>query len=103
MMSENNYILPIGSVVRLKKGDVLLMIVGRAQLFNQNSKIGYFDYSATLYPQGIDGSQEFVFFNIEDIDEVIFEGYRNSQEIDFADNYEKNIETITYPKLVVED
>ncbi|MFD1901127.1 DUF4176 domain-containing protein [Enterococcus termitis] len=46
---------------KLKKEDILLMIVGRAQLFNQNSKIGYFDYSATLYPQGIDGSQEFVF------------------------------------------
>ncbi|OJG94086.1 hypothetical protein RV18_GL003414 [Enterococcus termitis] len=53
--------MPIASIVSLKKEDILLMIVGRAQLFNQNSKIGYFDYSATLYPQGIDGSQEFVF------------------------------------------
>lgn len=95
-MSKSNYILPIGSVVSLKKGDILLMIVGRAQLFNQNGLIGYFDYSATLYPQGIDENQEFVFFNKEDIAEITFEGYRNTQEIDFANNYEKNIERISY-------
>lgn len=100
-MSKNKYILPIGSVVSLQEGDVLLMIVGRAQLFNQNGVIGYFDYSATLYPQGLDGNQEFIFFNKEDVKEVIFEGFRNEQEIDFDENYEKNIGATDYPKLSI--
>lgn len=29
-----DYILPLGTVVTLKNGDIKLMIVGRAQLFN---------------------------------------------------------------------
>lgn len=101
MMSKDKYILPIGTVVSLQEGDVFLMIVGRAQLFNQDGVIGYFDYSATLYPQGLDGNQEFIFFNKEDVKEVIFEGFRNDQEIDFAENYEKNIEATDYPKLSI--
>ena len=98
MMNNKKYILPIGTVVSLQEGDALLMIIGRAQLFNQDGVIGYFDYSATLYPQGLDGNQEFVFFNMED---VVFEGFRNDQEIDFAKNYEKNIEATDYPKLSI--
>lgn len=46
----NKHILPLGSVVRLKGGDIKLIIVGRAQLFNNEGAIGYFDYSALGYP-----------------------------------------------------
>lgn len=63
------------------------MIVGRAQLFNNEGTIGYFDYSAIRYPQGKVGNQEFAFFNDEDIEEVFYEGYCNEQEIEFADSY----------------
>lgn len=45
-----NYILPLGTVVTLKNGDMKLIIVGRAQLFNNEGTIGYFDYSALGYP-----------------------------------------------------
>jgi hypothetical protein len=47
------------------------MIVGRAQLFNNNGTIGYFDYSALIYPEGVAKEQEFTFFNHEDIKEYI--------------------------------
>lgn len=97
------YILPLGTVVKLKQGDVLLMIVGRAQLFNDTGTIGYFDYSALAYPQGVVSEQEYAFFNDDDIDEVLFEGYRNEQEIDFSNSYEEIIQKAEYPKLKIAD
>ena len=39
-----NDILPIGSVVQLKNGEVKLMIINRFPLFNKEGTIGYFDY-----------------------------------------------------------
>lgn len=98
-----DYILPLGTVVKLEKGDMLLMIVGRAQLFNNEGTIGYFDYSALAYPQGVVAEQEFAFFNDEDIDKILFEGYRNDQEIEFANAYEENIAKVEYPKLTLKD
>ena len=95
------HILPLGTVVTLKKGDIKLVIVGRAQLFNDNGRIGYFDYSALAYPQGVVAESEYAFFNDEDIEEVLFEGYRDEQEIEFANSYEVNIGNVEYPKLKV--
>lgn len=98
-----DYILPLGTVVTLKNGNIKLIIVGRAQLFNNGGTIGYFDYSALRYPQGMMGEQEFAFFNDEDIEEVLFEGYRDEQEIDFSNSYEEKIKNVQYPKLTLED
>jgi hypothetical protein len=96
------YILPLGTVVTLKKGDIKLIIVGRAQLFNNKGTIGYFDYSALAYPQGVVASDEYAFFNDEDIDEVLFEGYRDDLEKEFASSYEEKIKNVSYPKLSLE-
>lgn len=98
---EQNHILPIGSVVKTKKGNVKLMIVGRAQLYNNDGTIGYFDYSALIYPEGIRSQQEFAFFNHEDIQEIYFEGYRDEVEEKFAEMYEENIKNTSYPKLTL--
>ncbi|MBO1103689.1 DUF4176 domain-containing protein [Enterococcus hirae] len=98
---EQNHILPIGSVVKTKKGNVKLMIVGRAQLYNNEGTIGYFDYSALIYPEGITSQQEFAFFNHEDIQEIYFEGYRDEVEKKFAERYEDNIKNTSYPKLTL--
>lgn len=37
-------ILPIGSVVKLHNGDVKLMFLNRAPLYNQNGEIGFFQH-----------------------------------------------------------
>jgi len=99
---KNDHILPLGTVVKLKKGNVKLVIVGRAQLYDNNGAIGYFDYSALGYPQGVVSQNEFAFFNAEDIDEVYFEGYRDETEKEFADSYEEKIKEVPYPKLSVD-
>lgn len=97
-----DYILPLGSIIRLKKGDQDLMIVGRAQLYNNEGTIGYLDYAAVLHPAGIQSSTGFIFFNDEDIAEVIFEGLRNEPEKEFAASYEENVSKTNYQKIHIE-
>jgi len=92
-------ILPIGSVVRLKKGEVDLMIVNRAPLYNNNGEIGYFDYAACIYPIGITVDNNMFFFNEEDIENVIFEGYLGESEIEFQNDFNKSIQNVNYPHL----
>ena len=95
------YILPLGTVVTLKKGDIKLMIVGRAQLFNDEGTIGYFDYSALGYPQGVVTESEYAFFNDEDVETIHFEGYRDETEKEFASEYEEKIKNVPYPKILL--
>ena len=57
-----NEILPIGTIVRLKNGEHKLMIISRAPLYNNNGTVGYFDYSAYLYPTGQADQQAFFLF-----------------------------------------
>jgi len=98
---NNDYILPIGSIVHLKDGNIDLMITSRAQLFNDKGRLGYFDYAAVFYPTGVTEENKFVFFNREDIQAVIFEGYRNEEEKHFSKHYDEEILKVPYPKLGV--
>ncbi len=43
-------VLPIESIVRLKKNYIKLMILNRAPLHNKNRVLGYIDYSVCIYP-----------------------------------------------------
>lgn len=92
-------ILPIGSIVMTESGEVPLMIVGRASLFEQEGEIGYFDYSAVTYPQGVTDGKEFVFFNREDVNSIIYFGYVNSQEQQFASEYDELVSKSEYKKI----
>ncbi|MFD2655183.1 DUF4176 domain-containing protein [Gracilibacillus thailandensis] len=95
-------ILPIGSVVQLKNGDIKLMILNRAPLYNQDGVIGYFDYSACIYPAGKIEDQVY-FFNNENIEKIYFKGYVDDQEKLFQEQYEEKIKNIQYPKFKVEN
>ncbi|VTS70823.1 Putative EsaC protein analog (Listeria type 3) [Streptococcus australis] len=64
----SNY-LTIGSVVQLQNGDTKVMIINRFPLYNNRGTIGYFDYSACLYPSGNTDNQVY-FFNHENIDKI---------------------------------
>ena len=76
-----NY-LPIGSVVILKDGEKSIMIYGRKQIHASTNK--EYDYVACLYPEG-NINEEFTYlFNAEDIESVIFEGYKNDDESEFV-------------------
>lgn len=94
-------ILPIGSVVRLKNGTQKIMIINRGALFNHEGTIGYFDYSACIYPFG-QTEQTVHFFNEEDIEEIFFEGYSDESEECYCREYREKIARTAYPKFKIE-
>jgi len=74
---------PLGSIVYLDEGDTKLMIVGRGAVFNdpEDGEV-FFDYVGCIYPRGLDIKQA-VFFQHEDISLLVFEGFKDSEEIQF--------------------
>lgn len=76
--------LPIGSIVYLKEGTQKLMILNRAAIIEKEGEKQIFDYSACLYPQGLI-SENIFYFNEENIDKVLFEGYKDSEEKRFKE------------------
>lgn len=93
--------LPIGSVVRLNKGEKKLMIVSRFPLYKDGNDIGYFEYCSCIFPSGVDG-KEFIFFNKEDIAEVYFEGYVDVSEEEAQRIFSEQENKIEYPKFRVD-
>ena len=81
--------LPIGSVVLLKGGSKTLMIFGRKQMSTLNNKV--WDYLACFYPEGSIGPEYCFLFNDEDIDEVVFRGYSDENNLNFEKQLLNNI------------
>ena|SRR5699024_1595375 len=74
--------LPIGSIVYLREGTGKLMILNRAPILpsEETEEEGvWYDYSGCFYPQGLDPNNVF-YFNEENIDKVLFEGFKNEEE-----------------------
>ena len=76
--------LPIGSVVILKKGKKPIMIIGYKMSSVNNNYImkgtdvisdKIFDYCAVLYPEGLIDSQNFILFDHNSIEKIIFKGF----------------------------
>lgn len=76
--------LPIGSIVYLKEGTNKLMILSRGSLIEETEGVPVlYDYTGCFYPQGVDPENVF-YFNQENIDEVVFEGYSDQDEKRFV-------------------
>lgn len=71
-------LLPIGSVVEVFGVDKKLMIYGRMQIQGQTGEV--WDYVACGYPQGNVSSAQNVFFDREQVRNVIFRGYEDQEE-----------------------
>lgn len=72
-------LLPVGSVVYLIDGNQKLVIVNRGAIVEQEGQEVYFDYLGGIFPEGLNLEQVY-YFNQEDIDEVVFEGYHDDEE-----------------------
>lgn len=73
-------ILPIGTIVKLKNEKHKVMIVSRMISLSFGEKKYYFDYAGCVYPRGIVG-EHVANFNEEDIEEVLFEGFVDEDEV----------------------
>ena len=70
------YLLPIGTVVKVKGADKLLMIFGVLQKSEAwGGKI--FDYIAVPYPEGRYNPRLDIAFNQDDVEKVVFRGYED--------------------------
>jgi hypothetical protein len=85
-------VLPIGSIVYLKEGSQKLMILNRGPQIELDGKVQIFDYSGCVYPVGLVVEQT-LYFNAENIDRVLFEGYSDEDEARFQDLYKEFLET----------
>ncbi len=77
-------LLPIGSIVLLKDGEKRLMINGIMQTDTGGTGKNY-DYMGVLYPEGHIGEGFQYLFNHEDINEIIFRGFEDSERIEFLE------------------
>lgn len=96
--------LPIGSVVILKNASKKIMIAGYLAVDNDVPDVVY-DYSGCLYPEGFLGSDQSLLFNHDQIKEIFFLGFVNSEQEAFGKkilevekelkkSLEKNIDTL---------
>ena len=71
----NEKFLPIGTVIKLKKSPNLMMIIG----YCPSGVEKMYDYSGCIFPDGIISLNKNFVFNTEDISEIYYFGYKNSE------------------------
>lgn len=71
--------LPVGSIVKLKNEDQLIMIIGYSFIVKLKQFFGY-DYFGCYYPEGVIELEKNILFRHEDIENIFYMGY-NSKKI----------------------
>lgn len=81
------YLLPIGSVVKLKNAKKPLMVFG---LLQNNPMIPNksFEYISVPYPEGHFDVRLHIGFNHDDIENIIFRGYEDEAQLAFKEMLE---------------
>lgn len=92
--------LPLGSIVLLKGGLQKIMITSRAVSVLNKETVYFFDYAGVFYPEGIVRDQ-LIYFNMDKISKVVFEGYSDVDDENAVDNI--NIYLRDHPELVKGD
>ena len=70
-----NTMLPIGSVVELENDDKKYVIVGFMHQELEGNTLSIYQYTACEYSLGIDDKNDFLYFNDDKIDGLLFMGY----------------------------
>lgn len=94
---ENIEYLPLGSIVILEGGIKKVMIVAVGMGGQLEQQIHYFEYGGSLYPEGLMGDAV-LFFNHENIQEVIWRGYTDQEDETIKENLQKWISESGYTK-----
>lgn len=83
----------IGSIIYLKEGSQKLMIINRGPIVDIDNQKYIFDYSACNYPVGVVEDQIY-YFNEENIDKVVFEGYSDQDETRFQELFKEMMDNL---------
>lgn len=87
-MTMYSKLLPIGSIVLLKKASKKLMITGIKPRKKDEPSVIY-DYIGVLYPEGYLSNDYNFLFNHEDIIDVVFIGYQNPERTEFIEHLQR--------------
>jgi hypothetical protein len=90
-MNNNNIFLPIGTICRLKNGNKYVMVTGFCPVTGEENKM--YDYSGCIYPEGMISSDINLVFNNSQIEEIIFKGFENEEELVFKKQLENFVAT----------
>lgn len=87
------YLLPIGSVVRLKDSTANVMVAGYLPIGDTDP--GYvWDYSGFKFPLGYVHNDEIYCFDQNQIEEVLGIGYQDSEQFAFANALEAAVDRV---------
>ncbi len=70
----NDNILPIGSIVNLKKQFRKTLIIG----YDLKKESNTYEYVGCIYPEGYTKKEDLLLFNIDDIESIYYIGYQNA-------------------------
>lgn len=95
-------LLPLGTIVYLENGTKKIMVVGRGAVLEDedSGEDVYFDYMGTPYPEGID-PENAIFFNEDNVDEVLFTGFKDEEETRFQKLYKEWEDGLSIDKKLV--
>ena len=79
---EENEMIPLGSIVKLKKIADYIMIIGIDQIADGTK----YDYSGCIHPYGFLGLQKLIFFNNDQIEKIVFKGYFDDDSKEFYED-----------------
>ncbi|WP_228065051.1 DUF4176 domain-containing protein [Streptococcus cuniculi] len=74
------------------------MVIARASVVLEQDREVYYDYGAVIIPQGMVTPEHVFFFNRENVETVVFRGFENEAERDFAGRYDEMIAHSSYSK-----
>lgn len=80
----------LGTIVYLKEGRAKVMILNRGSIVEKEGMSFLYDYAGCIYPTGMNPDQ-ILYFNEENIDRVIFEGYSDEDEQRFEELYQESV------------
>ena len=102
-MNKSKELLPLGSIVYLEEGTQKIVIVGRGAIFGDpdTGEQVFADYMGVLYPMGLQTNST-LFFQHENIDDVVFEGYHDDEEDRFLKVYHEWEENLKIPRKQID-
>lgn len=97
-MTDKNILLPIGSIVKLKKSTTPVMVCGITQAVKSKEDMLYADYIGVVYPQGFINFHSMILFNHDSIENVIFRGFEDEKRAAYIEAM-KNVDACIQNKI----